>query len=71
MTTLTLAAKLEALLSAGFTYKAIAERAGCDTSTIFRIRSGAIGNPSYSVGTAIDVMHSELPKKPRPNGKAA
>ncbi|WP_330114100.1 helix-turn-helix transcriptional regulator [Pseudomonas sp. JS3066] len=66
MTTITLASKLDALLSAGFTYKAIAERAGCDTSTIFRIRSGAISNPSYSVGTAIDAMHSELPKPPKP-----
>lgn len=66
MTNTNLASKLDALLSAGFTYKAIAERAGCDTSTIFRIRSGAIGNPSYSVGTAIDSMHSELPKESSP-----
>ncbi|CRN07979.1 hypothetical protein PYEL_38330 [Pseudomonas sp. URMO17WK12:I11] len=52
--------KLDALLGSGLTYKAIAERAKCDVSTIFRIRSGQIGNPSYVAGTAIDQMHEEL-----------
>ncbi|WP_062359816.1 helix-turn-helix domain-containing protein [Vreelandella aquamarina] len=55
-----LAEKLEALLASGVTYKAIAERAGCDASTIYRIRSGAIANPLYSTGRAIDEMHAEL-----------
>ncbi|WP_296267411.1 hypothetical protein [Pseudomonas sp. UBA6562] len=52
--------KLDALLGSGMTYKAIAERARCDTSTIFRIRKGEISNPSYMAGTAIDQMHAEL-----------
>lgn len=57
--------KLDALLGSGLTYKAIAERAKCDVSTIFRIRNGQIGNPSYVAGTAIDQMHEELSR----NGK--
>ena len=71
MTSTTLASKIEILLAAGRTYKAIAEGAGCDTSTIFRIRSGAIANPSYSVGSAIDSMHAELTKPLRKKPKAA
>jgi len=55
-----LAKKLEAILASGATYKAVAKRASCDTSTIYRIRTGHIVNPSYSVGRAIDEMHSEL-----------
>jgi hypothetical protein len=51
--------KLNALLSGAMTYKAVAERAKCDTSTIFRIRTGEIANPSYSVGVAIDAMYEE------------
>ncbi len=62
MTTLTLAEKIQALLDAGRTYKAIAEAADCDSSTIFRIRTGAIVNPSYSVGKAIDDLHSQVSK---------
>ncbi len=54
MTNLTLAEKVEALLAAKMTYRAIAERAGCDTSTVFRIKNGAVVNPSYAVGSAID-----------------
>ncbi|MGI4841060.1 MAG: hypothetical protein ACRYF9_26015 [Janthinobacterium lividum] len=54
--------KLDALLSSGLTYKVIAERAKCDISTIFRIRSGQISNPSYVSGTAIDQMHAEMEK---------
>ncbi|MEG1625087.1 MULTISPECIES: helix-turn-helix domain-containing protein [unclassified Pseudomonas] len=57
--------KLDALLGSGMTYKAIAERAKCDISTVFRIRNGQIINPSYVAGTAIDQMHAELAK----NGK--
>jgi hypothetical protein len=53
--------KLDALLGSGMTYRAIAERAKCDTSTIFRIRSGQISNPSYVTGTAIDRMYADLP----------
>ncbi|WP_438279681.1 hypothetical protein [Pseudomonas alabamensis] len=52
--------KLDVLLSSGLTYKAIAERAKCDVSTIFRIRNGQIINPSYVAGTAIDQMYEEL-----------
>lgn len=54
--------KLDALLGSGWTYKVIAERAKCDISTIFRIRSGQISNPSYVAGIAIDQMHDELAK---------
>lgn len=57
--------KLDALFAAGMTYKAIAERASCDTSTIFRIRQGRIANPSYSVGSAIDAMHLEAVRRAR------
>lgn len=55
-----LAEKLEAILSSGATYKAVAKRARCDVSTIYRIRTGFIVNPSYSVGRAIDEMHADL-----------
>lgn len=54
--------KLDALLGSDWTYKLIAERAKCDISTIFRIRNGQISNPSYVVGTAIDLMHAEMEK---------
>ncbi|WP_330509282.1 hypothetical protein V1687_11590 [Pseudomonas putida] len=61
--------KLDALLGSGMTYKAIAERAKCDISTIFRIRNGQISNPSYVAGTAIDQMHAELAKPSKKNSK--
>ncbi|MGK0546316.1 helix-turn-helix domain-containing protein [Halomonas cupida] len=58
-----LAKKLEAILASGATYKAVAEKAGCNISTIYRIRTGVIANPSYSVGRSIDLMHSKLKKQ--------
>lgn len=58
----TLPEKLKTLLAGGMTYKAVAERANCDTSTIFRIRNGDIVNPSYSVGIAIDALYEERVK---------
>lgn len=58
----TLPEKLKTLLASGMTYKAIAERANCDTSTIFRIRNGDVVNPSYSVGIAIDALYEESVK---------
>lgn len=61
--------KLDALLGSGLTYKAIAERAKCDISTIFRIRNGQISNPSYIAGRAIDVMHGELAKQAKTSAK--
>ena len=63
--------KLDALLGSGLTYKAIAERAKCDISTIFRIRTGQISNPSYIAGSAIDLMHEELAKPAKTAGKTA
>ncbi|PVZ19950.1 MULTISPECIES: helix-turn-helix domain-containing protein [unclassified Pseudomonas] len=60
MATTNLPQKLDDLLGSGLTYKAVAERAKCDISTIFRIRSGQITNPSYIAGKAIDEMHDEL-----------
>lgn len=72
MSTTDLPKKLDELLASGLTYKAIAERAKCDTSTIFRIRSGQIINPSYLAGKAIDEMHAELTQQPKkPKRKAA
>ena len=62
MSQVTLPEKLKSLLAGGLTYKAVAERAQCDTSTIFRIRNGDIANPSYSVGTAIDALYEERQK---------
>lgn len=61
--------KLDALLGSGMTYKAIAGRAKCDISTIFRIRNGQICNPSYVAGTAIDQMHAELAKTSKKSPK--
>jgi hypothetical protein len=61
--------KLDALLGSGWTYKVIAERAKCDISTIFRIRNGQIGNPSYIAGRAIDQMHGELVKSGKQSNK--
>ena len=61
--------KLDALLGSGLTYRAIAERAKCDISTIFRIRSGQISNPSYLAGTAIDQMHDEISKGSKSSSK--
>lgn len=61
--------KLDELLGSGLTYKAIAERAKCDISTIFRIRNGQISNPSYIAGVAIDQMHIELGKTAKPSSK--
>lgn len=60
MTEAALPKKLNELLANGLTYKMIAEKAGCNTSTIFRIRTGLIADPSYSVGSAIDEMHASL-----------
>ncbi len=63
MSDVALQEKLETLLAGRMTYKAIAERAGCDTSTIYRIKTGSIANPSYSVGIAIDAMYAEAVQK--------
>ena len=38
----------------GLPYRVIAESAGCDVSTVYRIRDGLITDPSYSIGKAID-----------------
>jgi len=48
------------LLESGRTYKELAEKAGCDTSTIYRIKTGFIANPKFSIGMAIGAMHAEL-----------
>lgn len=66
-----LSQKLDALFDAGLTYKAIAKRAGCDISTIFRIRSKQITNPSYSVGVAIDALYAESVKRARKAARLA
>lgn len=60
MSNLTLQEKIEAIHAEGMAYSAIARRAGCDTSTLFRIRQGDIQDPKYSVGTAIDGLYSRV-----------
>lgn len=57
-----LAKKLEAILASGATYKTVAKHAECDVSTVYRIKTGSIINPSYSVGRAIDEMHAAMNK---------
>lgn len=59
----TLQDKLVAVLGAGFTYRAVAELAGCDISTIARIKSGSTMNPNYATGSAIDSLYAGLAKK--------
>lgn len=63
MAEVTLPQKIDALLGGEWTYKALAQHAGCDISTISRIRTGAIANPSYSVGVAIDALYEDHKKK--------
>lgn len=62
-----LSKKVDELIRSGMTGKVIAGKAGCDASTISRIRSGLISNPAYSVGVTIDRLYGELSKK----GKSA
>ena len=52
-----LSEKVDHLIKKGMTGKAIAEAAGCDSSTISRIHRGFIENPTYSVGAAIDRLY--------------
>jgi transcriptional regulator with XRE-family HTH domain len=59
----TLQEKLTALLDTGLTYRAVAELAGCDISTISRIKSGSITNPTYATGSAIDLAYAGLGRK--------
>jgi uncharacterized protein YerC len=63
MSTVALPKKIEDLLATGMTYKSIAEKTGCDMSTIFRIKKGDISRPSYAIGSAIDELHSNLEEK--------
>lgn len=56
--------KIEAIRAAGPSYVAIAKNAGCDISTLYRIRQGLIADPAYSVGTAIDAMHTKFTDSP-------
>lgn len=55
----TLSEKVNDLIQGGMTGKEIADKSGCDASTISRIRTGFITNPAYSVGSAIDALHAE------------
>lgn len=71
MSATNLSEKLDELFEMGMTYKAIAERANCDSSTIFRIRTKSITNPSYLVGAAIDALHAEATKRARKAKRAA
>lgn len=62
--------KIEAIRAAGPSYVAIAKSAGCDISTLYRIRQGLISDPAYSVGTAIDAMHAKFTDGPALSGVA-
>lgn len=64
MSTTALSEKVEALIQAGMRGKHIAERAGCSSSTISRIRTGYISDPNYSIGAAIDELYSRLAREP-------
>ncbi len=57
MERLSISEMVEELIGSGMTGKAIAEIAGCDTSTISRIRHGQIIDPKHSVGVAIEDLH--------------
>lgn len=56
----TLAEKVEAIIGNGTPYRSIADAAGCNVSTIYRIKDGLIQNPSYAVGKAIDHLYGEI-----------
>jgi predicted transcriptional regulator len=47
------------LLATGYSYKELAILAGCDTSTISRIKTGFIADPRFSVGTAITRLYTD------------
>ncbi|MAD27126.1 MAG: hypothetical protein CMK75_03725 [Pseudomonadales bacterium] len=59
MSNTALSEKVDALIKGGMTGKVIAEKAGCDSSTISRIRSGYIPDPKYSVGAVIDELYEQ------------
>ncbi|MBL4833626.1 MAG: hypothetical protein JKY26_06580 [Pseudomonas sp.] len=59
MSATALSEKVDVLIKGGMTGKAIAEKAGCDSSTISRIRSGFISDPNYSIGSTIDQLYAE------------
>ncbi|MNN93747.1 hypothetical protein D3C81_2122510 [compost metagenome] len=63
MSTTSLSRKVDDLLDSGMAYKVIASFAKCDYSTIYRIKTGEIDDPRYSVGSAIDELHAGLRKK--------
>lgn len=52
-----LADKLRAIVESGISCHDIARKADCDVTTIYRIRSGSILNPKYSVGITIDRLY--------------
>jgi len=57
----TFARKVADLIDAGMSCKRIATLAGCDPSTIYRLKVGDIEEPRYSVGKLIDELHAGLP----------
>lgn len=57
MEEITIQEKLNELLTLGNTPKDLATKIGCHISTVYRIRDGAITDPSYSVGIAIDALY--------------
>ena len=60
MSKLSLSEKVIHLKQHGVAYKQIAEQAGCNISTIYRIRDQLITDPSYSIGKTIDDLVSGL-----------
>lgn len=60
MSTITMQARVEALLAANVSKKTIATHCGCDESTIYRIRTGAIKDPRFSIGEGIIKLYDQL-----------
>lgn len=59
--TINFSRKVNDLIGSGMTYKSLASKANCDPSTIYRLKSGEIEEPRYSVGRVIDELHAGLP----------
>lgn len=55
----TLSEMVKALRAEGVTSSAIAQRVGCDASTIYRIREGLIADPKHSIASAIQSIYTE------------
>lgn len=55
----TLSEMVKALIAGGTAGRVIAERCGCDISTVWRIREQKITDPRHSVASAIESLYRE------------